>query len=66
MSAPLEPHWIDAFEALIRRCAVQPGDTIAVLCETQSRAALPELARLVHKHISNETWLNSFMPTIGI
>ena len=42
----IEPGWIDAFEEVLRRCAVQPGDTVAILCETQSRPVLPELARL--------------------
>jgi 2,5-dihydroxypyridine 5,6-dioxygenase len=42
----LEPAWIDAFEALLRRCAVNAGDTVAILCETQSRRVLPELGRL--------------------
>lgn len=41
----LEPHWIDAFEQILRRCAVRPGDTVAILTETQSRPVLPELAR---------------------
>ena len=42
----VEPHWIDAFEAVLRRCALQPGDTVAILSETQSRPILPQLARL--------------------
>lgn len=42
----IEPAWIDAFETVLRRCALQPGDTVAILCETQSRPALVELARL--------------------
>ena len=42
----IEPAWIDAFEAVLRRCALQPGDTVAILSETQSRRVLPELARL--------------------
>ena len=42
----LEPAWLDAFEAVLRRCAVQPGDTVAVLSESRSRPILPELARL--------------------
>jgi 2,5-dihydroxypyridine 5,6-dioxygenase len=46
MQTVVEPHWIDAFEAIIRRCGVQAGDTVAILCETQSRAVLPTLARL--------------------
>ena len=41
-----EPAWIDAFEAVLRRCALQSGDTVAILCESQSRPVLPELARL--------------------
>ena len=42
----IEPAWLDAFETVLGRCAVQPGDTVAILCETQSRSILPELARL--------------------
>lgn len=41
-----EPAWIDAFEQVLRRCALQPDDTVAILCESQSRPVLPELARL--------------------
>ncbi len=40
-----EPAWIQAFENVLRRCALRPGDTVAVLCESQSRPILPELAR---------------------
>ncbi len=42
----IEPVWLDAFEAVLRRCALQPGDTVAILCESQSRPVLVELARL--------------------
>jgi hypothetical protein len=42
----IEPAWLDAFEAVLRRCGLQPGDTVAVLCESQSRRVLPQLARL--------------------
>lgn len=42
----IEPEWLDAFEAVLGRCGLQPGDTVAVLCESQSRPVLPELARL--------------------
>jgi 2,5-dihydroxypyridine 5,6-dioxygenase len=42
----IEPAWLDAFEAVLGRCAVQPGDTVAVLSESQSRPVLVELARL--------------------
>ncbi len=41
----LEPEWIDAFEAVLRRCAIQTGDTVAVLHESRGRRDLPELAR---------------------
>jgi 2,5-dihydroxypyridine 5,6-dioxygenase len=42
----IEPAWIDTFETVLRRCALQPGDTVAILGETQSRPVLVELARL--------------------
>jgi 2,5-dihydroxypyridine 5,6-dioxygenase len=42
----LEPAWLDAFEAVLGRCALQPGDSVAVLSESQSRPVLPQLARL--------------------
>jgi 2,5-dihydroxypyridine 5,6-dioxygenase len=42
----IEPVWLDAFEAVLGRCGLQPGDTVAVLSESQSRPVLPELARL--------------------
>ena len=41
----IEPAWIQAFETVLRRCALHPGDTVAVLCESQSRPVLAELAR---------------------
>jgi 2,5-dihydroxypyridine 5,6-dioxygenase len=41
----IEPAWVHAFETVLRRCALRPGDTVAVLCESQSRPVLPELAR---------------------
>lgn len=45
MEPVLEPQWIEAFEAVLRRCAVHKGDVVAILCETQSRAELPVLVR---------------------
>ncbi|NPC55257.1 peptidase M29 [Caenimonas soli] len=42
----LEPAWVDAFEAVLARCALRAGDTVAVLSESQSRPVLVELARL--------------------
>ena len=41
-----EPAWIAAFEEVLRRCALQSGDTVAILGETQSRPILMELSRL--------------------
>jgi 2,5-dihydroxypyridine 5,6-dioxygenase len=46
-----EPAWIDAFEAVLRRCALQAGDTVAILQESQSRPVLVELARLAAARI---------------
>lgn len=42
----LEPAWVDAFEAVLSRCALRPGDTVAILSESRSRTELPELARM--------------------
>ncbi len=41
----MQPAWIDAFEAVLRGCAVHAGDTVAVLHETRSRPELADLAR---------------------
>lgn len=42
----IEPAWLKAFEAVLRRCALQPDHTVGVLCKTQSRPLPIELARL--------------------
>ena len=42
----VEPDWLAAFELVLRRCAVAPGDTVAVLSESQSRPILVQLAQL--------------------
>jgi 2,5-dihydroxypyridine 5,6-dioxygenase len=42
----IEPAWLDAFDAVLGRCGLLPGDTVAILSESQSRPILPELARL--------------------
>jgi 2,5-dihydroxypyridine 5,6-dioxygenase len=42
----LEPAWVDAFEAVFARCALRPGDSMAVLAESQSRPSLVQLATL--------------------
>ena len=38
MADRIEAKWIDAFCEIFERCAVKPGDTAAILSETQSRA----------------------------
>lgn len=52
----IEPAWIDAFVQVLRRCAVQPGDTVAVLSESQSRPVLAQLARLAAAQIGARTF----------
>ncbi len=47
----VEPAWAEAFETVLRRCALQPGDTVAVLCESQSRPVLVQLAQLAAARI---------------
>ena len=59
----LEPAWIDAFEALMRRCALNAGDTLAILCETQSRRVLPELARLAAARLGARSFTLA-LPTV--
>jgi 2,5-dihydroxypyridine 5,6-dioxygenase len=51
-----EPAWIDAFETVLRRCAVQPGDTVAILGETQSRPVLLALALLAAARVGARTF----------
>src|SRR5688500_8880726 len=42
----IEAKWIEAFKDVFRQCAVQPGEVIAVLSESQSRPVLAELSEL--------------------
>jgi 2,5-dihydroxypyridine 5,6-dioxygenase len=42
----IEAKWIDAFCEIFERCAVKPGDTAAILSETQSRALNVHIAEL--------------------
>ncbi len=42
----IEGKWIDAFREVFALCGVQPGDTAAILSETQSRALNVHLAEL--------------------
>lgn len=59
----IEPAWLDAFEAVLRRCAVQPGDVVAVLSESQSRPVLVELARLAAARLGARVF-GLVMPTV--
>lgn len=59
----IEPAWLDAFQAVLRRCAVQPGDTVAVLSESQSRPVLVELARLAAARLGARVF-GLAMPTV--
>jgi 2,5-dihydroxypyridine 5,6-dioxygenase len=62
MHTVLEPHWINAFETIIRRCGIQGNDTVAILCETQSRPILPVLARLAAARVGVQAFTLT-MPT---
>jgi len=42
----VEAKWIDTFEAVFARCALKPGDVVAILSETQSRALNVQLTEL--------------------
>jgi 2,5-dihydroxypyridine 5,6-dioxygenase len=42
----IEGKWIDAFCEVLEKCAVRPGDSAAILSETQSRALNVQLAEL--------------------
>ncbi|MCB2100500.1 MAG: peptidase M29 [Rhodobacterales bacterium] len=42
----IEAKWIDTFETAFGLCKVQPGDAVAILSETQSRALNVHLAEL--------------------
>ncbi|MDP3618960.1 MAG: peptidase M29 [Ramlibacter sp.] len=42
----LEPAWLESFEAVLSRCGLVPGNTVAVLSESQSRPVLAQLALL--------------------
>jgi len=61
----LEPAWADAFEQVLRRCALQPGDTVAILCETQSRPVLAQLARLAAARIGAQVFTVTMQSVSG-
>ena len=47
----IEAKWIDLFADVFRQCAVQTGDAVAILAESQSRPVLVELADLAAQRI---------------
>ncbi|HUR88923.1 MAG TPA: peptidase M29 [Ramlibacter sp.] len=51
LQEPIEAPWLAAFASVLSRCGLRPGDTACVLSETQSRAVLPQLARLAASSI---------------
>ena len=64
----IEPAWLDAFETVLGRCAVGCGDTVAILCESQSRPILPELARLAAARLKAKAFVLQLtsVPTSGM
>jgi 2,5-dihydroxypyridine 5,6-dioxygenase len=54
----IEPAWLDAFETVLGQCGVASGCTVAVLCETQSRPVLVELARLAAARLGAQVFVN--------
>ncbi len=49
--AAVEAKWIEMFATVFRLCGVKDGDACAVLCETQTRPELPQLALLALQRI---------------
>jgi 2,5-dihydroxypyridine 5,6-dioxygenase len=46
MEPRVEQKWIEAFRRVLEMCALRPGDVVAILSETQSRAVNVQLAEL--------------------
>ena len=61
----IEPAWLDAFEAVLGRCALQKGDTVAILAETQSRPVLPLLARLAAQRLGAQVFTLTLPSVVG-
>lgn len=53
----IEPAWLEAFESVLRRCALQPGETVAILGETQSRPVLMEMAHLAAARLGGHCFM---------
>ena len=61
----IESAWLDAFDTVLRRCALQPGDTVAILCETQSRPVLVDLARLAAARLGASAFVLTLPSVFG-
>lgn len=61
----IEPAWLEAFEAVLRRCALQPDAMVAILCETQSHPILVELARLSAARLGTQTFVLTLPPVFA-
>jgi 2,5-dihydroxypyridine 5,6-dioxygenase len=61
----IEPHWITCFEALLCRCALQSGQTVAILGESQSRPELIEAMRHACSRIGAQVFTVS-LPTLPV
>lgn len=58
----LEPSWIEAFEAVFRRCRVAPGEAACILAETRSRPLNVALAEAALARIGAR-WFRCTLPT---
>jgi 2,5-dihydroxypyridine 5,6-dioxygenase len=52
----IEGKWIDAFREVFALCGVRPGDAVAILSETQSRALNVHLAELALHLLGARAW----------
>lgn len=65
----IEARWIAVFVDVLRRCAIVPGDVVAILSESQSRPVLVELAELAAQQLAAHVFrvgLPTPAPTISI
>src|SRR5438093_528478 len=46
MESRVEQKWVEAFRRVLEMCALRPGDVVAILSETQSRAVNVQLVEL--------------------
>jgi 2,5-dihydroxypyridine 5,6-dioxygenase len=63
-SARIEPAWIDCFEALLHRCALQRGEVAAIVCESQSRPELVEAMRHACARLQAQAFVIT-LPTVA-